>query len=65
MATRWTPEARQQQAQAIQAWKPWEHASGPRTIEGKAKASRNAYKGGNRALLRALAATLRDAAGVR
>ena len=65
MATRWTLEAPQRQAQAIQAWQPWKHASGPRTTEGKAKASRNAYMGGNRPLLRALVAALRDLPGAR
>ena len=30
----------------IRTWKPWAQASGPRTPEGKAKASRNAWSGG-------------------
>ena len=41
-------------------WKPWEKSSGPKTPEGKAKVSQNAYKGGMRPELRALARTLRE-----
>lgn len=47
MATAWTPERRARQAELIRAWKPWEQSTGPRTTEGKATASRNAYKGGH------------------
>ena len=47
MATTWTPERRARQAALIRTWKPWAQASGPRTPEGKAKASRNAWSGGN------------------
>jgi hypothetical protein len=32
----------------IRSWKPWEHAKGPRTEAGKAKASGNALKHGMR-----------------
>ena len=41
------------------AWKPWERSTGPRTAEGKAKVSQNAYTGGMRALLQELARLLR------
>ena len=54
MATTWTPERRARQAALIRTWKPWKQASGPRTPEGKAKASRNAWKGGHWAMLREL-----------
>ncbi len=54
MANGWTPERRTRQAALIKSWKPWEHASGPRTAEGKAKASRNAWKGGHSVMLREL-----------
>lgn len=50
----WTPERRARQAMAIHAWKPWTQTTGPRTPEGKAKASRNAYKGGHWLMLREL-----------
>jgi len=60
MARHWTPEARQQQANAISAWKPWERSTGPRTTQGKANVSRNAYRGGMRPQLRELAAALRE-----
>ena len=51
-ARNWTPEQRQQQAERIRAWSPWERSTGPRTAEGKARASRNAWKGGTREVLR-------------
>jgi hypothetical protein len=38
----------------IRQWRPWEQSTGPRTIEGKARISRNAWKGGQRAKMRAL-----------
>jgi hypothetical protein len=44
----------------IQRWKPWERSTGPKTPEGKARVSRNAYKGGTRPLLRELARLLRE-----
>ena len=59
MADQWTPERRAKQAQAIRAWKPWQKATGPRTIEGKATASRNAHKGAIRPMLRAISTALR------
>ena len=59
MAARiWTPEQRQQQAERIRTWSPWERSTGPRTADGKATASRNAWKGGIRELLRELARLL-------
>ena len=57
-ARRWTPEQRQQQAERIRNWRPWERSTGPRTTEGKAKASRNSWKGGHRQMLRELAREL-------
>lgn len=54
MANGWTPERRARQAALIRAWKPWERATGPRTPDGKATASRNAYKGGHWLMLREL-----------
>ena len=47
MATTWTPDRRARQAALIRTWSPWEQSSGPRTPEGKAKASRNAWSGGD------------------
>ena len=46
-------ERRVKQAEAIRRWSPWKHATGPRTSAGKALASRNAFRGGRRAKLRA------------
>jgi hypothetical protein len=59
----WTEERRRRHSAAIRRWKPWEHSTGPRTAEGKARSSRNAYKGSKRWALRELArllAQLRD-----
>jgi hypothetical protein len=38
----------------ISTWKPWAQSTGPRTPDGKRKASRNAYKGGHWLMLREL-----------
>ena len=54
MASSWTPERRARQAALIRIWKPWQQATGPRTPEGKAKASRNAWQGGHWKMLREL-----------
>lgn len=59
-ARNWTLEQRKQQAHAIKRWSPWERATGPKSIEGKAVSSRNAWKGGARAQLRELARLLRN-----
>jgi hypothetical protein len=40
----WTAEERQRQAELIHSWKPWERSTGPKTLAGKAKSSRNADK---------------------
>lgn len=54
MASSWTPERRARQAALIWTWRPWEQSTGPRTADGKASASRNAYKGGHWMMLREL-----------
>jgi hypothetical protein len=46
MSNGWTPERRARQAAMIQRWKPWTKSTGPRTIEGKARAARNGDRGG-------------------
>jgi hypothetical protein len=56
----WTPERRARQSALIHTWQPWDKTTGPKTPQGKAKASRNAYKGGTRAMLRELARLLRE-----
>ncbi len=53
MSHGWSQERREQQAKAIRRWAPWQQATGPRTASGKARSSRNAYKGNRRAALRA------------
>lgn len=44
MSNGWTIERRLKQAKLIQRWKPWEDATGPRTMGGKNRSSKNAYK---------------------
>ena len=61
MATPWTPERRQRQAEAIRTWRPWERSTGPRSAEGKQRSSRNAYKGGVLQQRRALNSEMRHA----
>ncbi|RFC35357.1 MAG: hypothetical protein DID92_2727744209 [Candidatus Nitrotoga sp. SPKER] len=39
----WTPEERARQSMQIRKWRPWELATGPRTTEGKAHSSQNAF----------------------
>ncbi len=58
-ARQWTPEQRAQQSAKIRQWQPWNNSTGAKTNEGKTIASRNAFKGGTRALLRDMAKLLR------
>lgn len=59
MANGWTPERRARQAELIRKWKPWEQSTGPKTAEGKAKSSQNAYKGRFWLIMRQMAPELR------
>ena len=56
----WTPERRLQQSLKIQQWRPWDDSTGPRTSEGKAVSSRNAYNGGVRSMLNGVSELLRQ-----
>lgn len=56
----WTAERRLRQAQMIKSWRPWERATGPRSAEGKAIAARNAFKGGERPMMRTFRSLLRE-----
>lgn len=60
MAQGWTLERRRKQSKAILRWEPWKAASGPVTASGKARSSRNAFKGGKRAALREELAHIRQ-----
>lgn len=51
MANGWTPERRQRQAELVRQWRPWAKSTGPRSLEGKERVSRNAWKGGHRSKL--------------
>lgn len=46
MARTWTEAQKARQRLLIQSWKPWEKSTGPKTVAGKKKVSRNAYSGG-------------------
>ena len=50
----WTPERRKRQSEAIRRWKPWSKSTGPKSPEGKAAVSGNAWKGGHWLKLREL-----------
>ena len=52
MTNGWTAERKAKQAAAIQKWKPWTLSKGPRSVDGKAIVSRNAFKGSKRPALR-------------
>ena len=65
MANGWTPERRARQAELIRQWRPWEQSTGPTSASGKARAARNAWKGGVRPQLRELATLLREQEGWR
>jgi hypothetical protein len=56
----WTLERRARQSALIHQWRPWDKSTGPTLVSGKAAASRNAYKGGIRPVLRGLAKLLRN-----
>lgn len=58
MATSWTLERRQRQAELIRSWKPWEQSTGPKTPEGKKKVANNANRGDVRGQLRTLSKAL-------
>ena len=46
-AAGWTPERRKRQSEAIRRWKPWNKSTGPKSPEGKAAVSGNAWAGGH------------------
>ncbi|BFN14820.1 hypothetical protein MspRI1_28310 [Marinobacter sp. RI1] len=60
MANGWTPERRAKQAELIRQWQPWRGSTGPTSDDGKARVSRNAWKGGVRPQLRELSKALRE-----
>ncbi len=60
MTSGWTAERRAKQAKAIRRWRPWTRSTGPRTAQGKAISSTNAFRGGARPLLRRFARELRE-----
>ena len=59
MANGWTLERGARQAELIRNWCPWQHSTGPRTSEGKARFSRNAWRGGIRDVLRELSRAMK------
>ncbi len=56
----WTTEQRKEQSKKIRQWQPWKSSTGAKTLEGKARSSRNAYKGGFRKEMRKLRQLLRE-----
>jgi hypothetical protein len=58
----WTAERRARQARLIHQWQPWRKSTGPKTAQGKAISSRNAYKPASiRRVLQAIAVDVRGA----
>jgi len=64
MSKGWSPERRAAQAARCRQNKPWQKSTGPKTKEGKARASINAFKHGGfrvqRELLREMSKTNRQ-----
>lgn len=56
----WTLERRRKQAELVRRWKPWEQSTGPKSPEGKATVSGNAWRGGHKEQLSALSNKLND-----
>lgn len=50
----WTPERRKKQSEAIKRWRPWNQSTGPKSVEGRQRVSRNAWTGGYRQEMREL-----------
>jgi len=61
MSNGWSLERRAKQAEAIRHWQPWTQSTGPRTRKGKARAARNADKGGVRQEMRELIRGMKQA----
>jgi hypothetical protein len=59
-ARHWTSEQKKKQAELIRHWSPWNKSTGPQSEEGKQQASRNAFKGGRGARLRALSKEINE-----
>ena len=55
----WTPERRLKQSLQIRQWRPWDDSTGPKTPQGKAVSSRNAYRG-VRSMLNGMSELLRE-----
>ena len=60
-AAGWTPERRKRQSELIRRWAPWAKSTGPKSPEGKAVVSRNAWTGGHTVQMRGLIKTLNQA----
>ena len=57
----WTPERSKQQSRAIRRWKPWQQSTGPKSPEGRAVVTRNAWRRGHWMMLRQAVEELNDA----
>ena len=60
-AAGWTLERRKRQSEAIRRWQPWNQSTGPKSPEGKAVVSGNAWRGGAWSKLRQDIKTLNQA----
>ncbi|MGO4336026.1 hypothetical protein AB4037_14050 [Labrys sp. KB_33_2] len=61
MANGWTDARRARMSAMIREWKPWTRSTGPKTLAGKAKVSKNGYRGGFREVVRDAARELNRA----
>ena len=60
-ARTWTLEQRQRLSEAIKRWRPWTKSTGPKSPEGKAVVSRNAFIGAAQMNLRKLVKEMNQA----
>jgi hypothetical protein len=51
-ARKWNLEQKLEQSRRIYFWRPWEKSTGPRSLIGKNKSSKNSLKHGNAQLIR-------------
>jgi hypothetical protein len=55
-----TAEHRALMGRLVRQWQPWKHSTGPKSPEGKAKVSQNAFKGAWRQQMKELRALLKE-----
>lgn len=55
-----TPEHKAMRATLIRRWRPWDGSTGPKSQYGKVRSAMRGFKGGERAMMRELARSLKQ-----